>query len=77
MRFAISLWNCADGGRGSECRGRVRNIADDRAPPPDAWPNRLKLGVFSATADSGLTLTSAPERWLHRKRFVGLAWTVH
>jgi hypothetical protein len=46
-------------------------------PHPMRGPNRLKLGIFSATADSGLTLTSAPERWLHRKRFAGLARTVH
>jgi alkanesulfonate monooxygenase SsuD/methylene tetrahydromethanopterin reductase-like flavin-dependent oxidoreductase (luciferase family) len=26
-------------------------------------PNRLKLGVFSANADGGLTLTRVPERW--------------
>jgi alkanesulfonate monooxygenase SsuD/methylene tetrahydromethanopterin reductase-like flavin-dependent oxidoreductase (luciferase family) len=26
-------------------------------------PNRLKLGIFSANADGGLTLTRVPERW--------------
>lgn len=26
-------------------------------------PNRFKLGVFSANADGGLTLTKVPERW--------------
>jgi alkanesulfonate monooxygenase SsuD/methylene tetrahydromethanopterin reductase-like flavin-dependent oxidoreductase (luciferase family) len=27
-------------------------------------PNRFKLGIFSANADGGLTLTRVPERWL-------------
>ncbi|MGE3830524.1 MAG: LLM class flavin-dependent oxidoreductase [Parvibaculaceae bacterium] len=26
-------------------------------------PNRFKLGIFSANADGGLTLTTVPERW--------------
>ena len=26
-------------------------------------PNRFKLGIFSANADGGLTLTRVPERW--------------
>jgi len=30
---------------------------------PMHGPNRLKLGVFSANADGGLTLTRVPERW--------------
>jgi len=30
---------------------------------PMRGPNRLKLGVFSANADGGLTLTRVPERW--------------
>ena len=30
---------------------------------PMHGPNRLKLGIFSANADGGLTLTRAPERW--------------
>jgi FMNH2-dependent dimethyl sulfone monooxygenase len=30
---------------------------------PMHGPNRLKLGVFSANAEGGLTLTRAPERW--------------
>ena len=30
---------------------------------PMHGPNKLKLGVFSANADGGLTLTRAPERW--------------
>jgi FMNH2-dependent dimethyl sulfone monooxygenase len=30
---------------------------------PMHGPNRFKLGVFSANADGGLTLTKAPERW--------------
>jgi FMNH2-dependent dimethyl sulfone monooxygenase len=33
------------------------------APHPMHGPNRLKLGVFSANCDGGLTLTRAPERW--------------
>src|ERR1700722_20705526 len=32
-------------------------------PNPMRGPNRLKLGVFSANADGGLTLTRVPERW--------------
>ena len=32
-------------------------------PHPMRGPNRLKLGVFSANADGGLTLTRVPERW--------------
>jgi alkanesulfonate monooxygenase SsuD/methylene tetrahydromethanopterin reductase-like flavin-dependent oxidoreductase (luciferase family) len=32
-------------------------------PNPIHGPNRLKLGVFSANADGGLTLTRVPERW--------------
>ena len=34
-------------------------------PPvhPMRGPNRFKLGVFSANADGGLTLTRVPERW--------------
>ncbi len=30
---------------------------------PMRGPNRLKLGIFSANADGGLTLTRVPERW--------------
>jgi alkanesulfonate monooxygenase SsuD/methylene tetrahydromethanopterin reductase-like flavin-dependent oxidoreductase (luciferase family) len=30
---------------------------------PIRGPNRFKLGVFSANADGGLTLTTVPERW--------------
>jgi alkanesulfonate monooxygenase SsuD/methylene tetrahydromethanopterin reductase-like flavin-dependent oxidoreductase (luciferase family) len=30
---------------------------------PLKGPNRLKLGVFSANADGGLTITDVPERW--------------
>ena len=30
---------------------------------PMRGPNRFKLGVFSANADGGLTLTRVPERW--------------
>jgi alkanesulfonate monooxygenase SsuD/methylene tetrahydromethanopterin reductase-like flavin-dependent oxidoreductase (luciferase family) len=30
---------------------------------PMHGPNRLKLGIFSANADGGLTLTRVPERW--------------
>ena len=30
---------------------------------PMRGPNRFKLGVFSANADGGLTLTKVPERW--------------
>ena len=30
---------------------------------PMHGPNRFKLGVFSANADGGLTVTRAPERW--------------
>jgi dimethylsulfone monooxygenase len=33
------------------------------APNPMHGPNRFKLGVFSANADGGLTLTRVPERW--------------
>ena len=36
-------------------------------PHPMRGPNRFKLGVFSANADGGLTLTRVPERW-------GAAW---
>ncbi len=32
-------------------------------PHPMHGPNRLKLGIFSANADGGLTLTRVPERW--------------
>ena len=32
-------------------------------PHPLHGPNRFKLGVFSANADGGLTLTKVPERW--------------
>jgi FMNH2-dependent dimethyl sulfone monooxygenase len=32
-------------------------------PNPMHGPNRFKLGVFSANADGGLTLTRVPERW--------------
>src|SRR4051794_35611278 len=32
-------------------------------PNPMPGPNRFKLGVFSANADGGLTLTRVPERW--------------
>jgi alkanesulfonate monooxygenase SsuD/methylene tetrahydromethanopterin reductase-like flavin-dependent oxidoreductase (luciferase family) len=32
-------------------------------PHPMRGPNRLKLGIFSANADGGLTLTRVPERW--------------
>lgn len=39
-------------------------MAGMTAPPhPIRGPNRFKLGVFSANADGGLTLTRAPERW--------------
>ncbi len=34
-----------------------------RAPHPLRGPNRFKLGLFSANADGGLTLTTVPERW--------------
>jgi len=30
---------------------------------PMRGPNRLKLGIFAANADGGLTLTRVPERW--------------
>ena len=30
---------------------------------PMYGPNKFKLGVFSANADGGLTLTRVPERW--------------
>jgi alkanesulfonate monooxygenase SsuD/methylene tetrahydromethanopterin reductase-like flavin-dependent oxidoreductase (luciferase family) len=30
---------------------------------PMRGPNRFKLGIFSANADGGLTLTKVPERW--------------
>ncbi|WP_435170707.1 LLM class flavin-dependent oxidoreductase [Falsirhodobacter sp. 1013] len=30
---------------------------------PMHGPNRFKLGIFSANADGGLTLTKVPERW--------------
>jgi FMNH2-dependent dimethyl sulfone monooxygenase len=30
---------------------------------PIYGPNRFKLGIFSANADGGLTLTTVPERW--------------
>ena len=30
---------------------------------PMRGPNRFKLGIFSANADGGLTLTRVPERW--------------
>lgn len=32
-------------------------------PHPMHGPNRFKLGVFSANADGGLTVTKVPERW--------------
>ncbi|MFN3938856.1 MAG: LLM class flavin-dependent oxidoreductase [Gemmobacter sp.] len=32
-------------------------------PHPMSGPNPFKLGVFSANADGGLTLTRVPERW--------------
>ncbi|MBV9251099.1 MAG: LLM class flavin-dependent oxidoreductase [Acetobacteraceae bacterium] len=32
-------------------------------PHPLCGPNRLKLGVFSANSDGGLTITHVPERW--------------
>lgn len=32
-------------------------------PHPMQGPNRFKLGIFSANADGGLTLTRVPERW--------------
>ncbi len=32
-------------------------------PHPMHGPNRFKLGIFSANADGGLTLTKVPERW--------------
>ncbi len=35
-------------------------------PHPMRGPNRFKLGVFSANADGGLTLTRVPERWQAR-----------
>jgi alkanesulfonate monooxygenase SsuD/methylene tetrahydromethanopterin reductase-like flavin-dependent oxidoreductase (luciferase family) len=35
-------------------------------PHPMHGPNRFKLGVFSANADGGLTLTRVPERWAAR-----------
>ena len=34
-----------------------------RPTHPMRGPNRFKLGVFSANADGGLTLTRVPERW--------------
>lgn len=36
------------------------------AAHPMRGPNRFKLGVFSANADGGLTLTRVPERWQAR-----------
>lgn len=33
------------------------------SPNPMHGPNRFKLGIFSANADGGLTLTKVPERW--------------
>ncbi len=33
---------------------------------PMHGPNRFKLGIFSANADGGLTLTRVPERWSAR-----------
>ena len=33
------------------------------SPHPMRGPNRFKLGIFSANADGGLTLTKVPERW--------------
>ena len=33
------------------------------AANPMFGPNRFKLGVFSANADGGLTLTRVKERW--------------
>jgi dimethylsulfone monooxygenase len=33
---------------------------------PMHGPNRFKLGIFSANADGGLTVTRAPERWTAR-----------
>ena len=35
-------------------------------PHPIKGPNAFKLGVFSANADGGLTLTKVPERWQAR-----------
>jgi FMNH2-dependent dimethyl sulfone monooxygenase len=42
---------------------RSEVLAMTPAPHPMHGPNRLKLGVFSANCDGGLTLTRAPERW--------------
>ena len=33
---------------------------------PIYGPNPFKLGIFSANADGGLTLTTVPERWQAR-----------
>jgi hypothetical protein len=35
---------------------------------PIYGPNPFKLGIFSANADGGLTLTTVPERWQARWR---------
>src|SRR5579875_2634285 len=48
-------------------------MAGDAAAGPESvrvhpmrGPNRFKLGIFSANADGGLTVTRAPERWTAR-----------
>jgi alkanesulfonate monooxygenase SsuD/methylene tetrahydromethanopterin reductase-like flavin-dependent oxidoreductase (luciferase family) len=38
-------------------------MRETTAAHPMRGPNRFKLGVFSANADGGLTLTRVPERW--------------
>ncbi len=38
-------------------------MAETRTTNPMFGPNRLKLGVFSANCDGGLTMSLAPERW--------------
>jgi dimethylsulfone monooxygenase len=45
--------------------GDVATQASVREHPMHG-PNRFKLGVFSANADGGLTVTRAPERWTAR-----------
>jgi FMNH2-dependent dimethyl sulfone monooxygenase len=43
---------------------RLRRLLERPMPDnPMHGPNRLKLGIFSANADGGLTLTRVPERW--------------
>lgn len=38
-------------------------MAETRTTNPMFGPNKLKLGVFSANCDGGLTMSLAPERW--------------